>query len=685
MALNVTIIVPRYIKFFGEFYAFPLGIAYVASAIKQAGYNCTALNLNHEFGNPYELVYKHIKSNKVNVCFSGGLSPFLPMINEAFCAARAANSSIVNIAGGGVVSSDPLIALDLMNIDFGIIGEGEVSAVELLSSINHGTPKKDVNGIVFRNSRGKAIKTPDSKPVMDLGKLAWPEYELLGFREHLKNQNALDDYFLHTVDKGIKPRSIDMISSRSCPYSCTFCFHPTGKVYRERSLDEFFAELSYLKKKFDINMVNLVDELFSLRKKRLIEFCERIKPYNLKWIVQLHVHSADPEILELMRESGCTYISYGVESMSQSVLHSMQKKAKPQKIDETLKTTFNSKIGIQGNLIFFDTVETLDTANETMAWWADNRRYQVYLSRLQVFPGSPDYIMANRDGLIEDRVKFSQELPPNFNISNINDLNYDNITFQLMVHGASLLIPPKNQNISACKTSISNRGKAFNICFQCNGCNHTSVYRKVFLRPEQVNFIRLTCQNCRCRVDIKNDIMDKDYHGLELSVRNKQLSRQKNQGFMRKQNAKLWHNLVRNFDFTQVNKADKGFLTNLRSVGEKLKQDPYSVPLQIEFGICLVFLKQYGAAMLHFKQALLFDSYNGTAKRCIRELKEKADFHKYKFKFFRSVTDQEPTYRKSRIEGRPYNRKEEPGFPTYTRSENRVSLKRDRLPIFFQR
>ena len=123
----------------------------------------------------------------------------------------------------------------------------------------------------------------------------------------------------------------------------------------------------------------------------------------------------------------------------------------------------------------------------------------------------------------------------------------------------------------------------------------------------------------------------------------------------------------------------------LRSFGEKLKQDPYSVPLQIEFGICLVFLKQYGAAMLHFKQALLLDSYNGTAKRCIRELKEKADFHKYKFKFFRSVTDQKPTYRKSRVEGRSYNQKEEPGFPTYTRSENRVSLKRDRLPIFFQR
>ncbi|MFZ8423180.1 hypothetical protein ACO1NG_14760, partial [Staphylococcus aureus] len=79
-----------------------------------------------------------------------------------------------------------------------------------------------------------------------------------------------------------------------------------------------------------------------------------------------------------------SYISYGVESMSQEVLVSMQKKSKKERIHTVLGNTYDKKIGIQGNLIFGDSAETLETANESMDWWAENERYKIWINRLLV-------------------------------------------------------------------------------------------------------------------------------------------------------------------------------------------------------------------------------------------------------------------------------------------------------------
>ena len=95
-------------------------------------------------------------------------------------------------------------------------------------------------------------------------------------------------------------------------------------------------ELDHLLGKYDLTFISILDELFSLRKPRLIEFCKRIKDYKLNWLVQLHVNSADPEILDIMKDSGCAIISYGMESMSLRFLRACRKKPKP-RIDLTGK------------------------------------------------------------------------------------------------------------------------------------------------------------------------------------------------------------------------------------------------------------------------------------------------------------------------------------------------------------
>lgn len=501
--MRILIVAPKYTARMGQFYQFPLGLGYIISALKHAGFDVHTLNCNESDEPSGAQVARMVTLLDPQICATGALSPFLPKVQEIFDAARRAKPGIVNIAGGGVLSSDPEAGPRVMDIDIGVIGEGEETIVDVVRTLQRGGDLAGVFGIVYRKPGGDIVRTPARPAIPDLGTVAWPDYDALGFGKVMDTQRASDNYFYHTTNT---PRAIDMITSRSCPYRCTFCFHPTGKVYRERPLDDFFAELDQVVARYDVNMVALIDELFSLKKARLLEFCERIAPYKLNWMVQLHVNCADDHILQRMKETGASYISYGVESMSQEVLVSMQKKSKKERIHSVLGNTFDKKIGIQGNLIFGDSAETLETANESMDWWAENERYKIWVNRLLVYPGSPDYIQAVRDGLITDRVGFIEDLDAvRINISQMNDADLDGLSAKIQLAHRVLLDFGKLVKFEKEAEIDPLRGESWNIVWDCPRCDHHNDYRRVLLdRWDNYHAIRLTCRGCRSRYDLRN-------------------------------------------------------------------------------------------------------------------------------------------------------------------------------------
>jgi anaerobic magnesium-protoporphyrin IX monomethyl ester cyclase len=677
--VRILVVVPRFVPTPGDYYSFPLGLAYVTAALKQAGHQVFGLNLNHRIGDSAELVATAVRVHGAEVCTTGSLSPFLPEVKQIFASARSTNPHIINIAGGGVVSSDPEVAPPIMDIDYGVVGEGEVTICELLETIQRGTDPALCEGIVFRNKKGEIIQTHERGPIMDLSKFAWPDYETLGFSEGLHLRRPLDHHFFQAQNNNA-PRSVDMITSRSCPYSCTFCFHPVGKVYRERPLDEFFAELNTLIAKYQVNMVGVLDELFSLRRARLLEFCERIKPLNLNWLVQLHPHSADKEILNAMRDAGCSYISYGIESMSQSVLISMQKKSKRERIERTLRDTFDAKVGIQGNLIFGDTAETLETANESMSWWAHNRQYQVYLSRLQVYPGSPDYIVAVRDGMIPDRVAYANELPIFLNISNMNDDNLDGLSFQADIHGRTLLNVAPVQSFTVSKQQIEGRDTAYDIVWNCPRCEHVNHYDQCVLRPDHGKSLRVFCRSCRARCDVRNfaaygEIGQTAANGSGPGLGARSLARK----FLRSPAGapvrKAIHAVLGksapSTPQTVTKKQDK--VEELRQAGLAVDADPFVAARHVRFADALAAVGALGAARLHLEQAVSLEPRSADFAARLAALKARPDYAEKGETYFVSFSDAPPPYRKSR-EVACYDRKREPSFPVYSRAANRESV-----------
>lgn len=498
--MKVLLAIPKFVSGPGYSYDFPLGIAYISAAMKVAGHDVHCLNLNNHAEKPEDVVTEHIRAIDPDVFGSGSLSPHFKSIEAILKAAKAAKPDIVNLVGGGVVSADPITSLAMLGADIGVIGEGEITVLEILDAIAEGRDISAIGGIVFNGPDGKTVQTRPRKAIKDLDSFPWPDYEGFAAEKVISAGSPTDNYFFQTNEN---PRSIPMIASRSCPYACTFCFHPTGRVYRERSLDGFFEELDAVIEKYGVNMIAILDEIFAVRKQRLLDFCGRIKPYNLKWMVQLHVTTVDREVLGVMKDAGCTYISYGLESVNNDILLSMQKRSTRDQIETALKLTYEKKIGIQGNFIFGDQAETLETANDTMDWWAQHRHYHINLIQVQIYPGSPLCRRAVDKGLIADMKELIRN--PYLNVTSMDDGTYVGLVRKLNVAQESILNPAKIISFEKQEKEHPLRGDLYRVEWECPRCGEHNYFRDILLNYNtHFQSFYLTCRGCFSRFDIEN-------------------------------------------------------------------------------------------------------------------------------------------------------------------------------------
>jgi radical SAM superfamily enzyme YgiQ (UPF0313 family) len=232
------------------------------------------------------------------------------------------------------------------------------------------------------------------------------------------------------------PREYAVVASRSCPYSCTFCYHPLGRIYRQRSMDSIFGELGIVVPKYKINIITIYDELFSHKEKRVYEFCARFREFRKKfdwdivWYCQMRVEGLEEEMLDAMRDAGCFLVSYGFESYSDKILKSMRKKITAEQIYRAVHATMERQLSMQANFIFGDLAETLDTAAETLAFWRKHLPAGIMLGFILPFPNSEIYQHCIKKHNIKDRFAFLEKRL--FTVLNMTDMSNSNF-FRLKV------------------------------------------------------------------------------------------------------------------------------------------------------------------------------------------------------------------------------------------------------------
>jgi anaerobic magnesium-protoporphyrin IX monomethyl ester cyclase len=508
--MKVLLVAPAFGQRLGHYYTFPLGLAYISSALKHAGHDVTCINLNHR-QDPMKAFVESLQIVAPDIVGTGGLSPHYPLLRNILATSKSVCPTAITMVGGGAVSSEPELLLKSTKADIGVIGEGEITTVELLQSLETGQSLSEVEGLIYKTDNAQLNKTPSRTAIEDLDTIPWPDYDGFEVGILLDSYKTSDAYHLNFSDT---PRTLDLISSRSCPYSCTFCFHPLGKKYRERSLDNFFAELDYVVQKYRVNQLSIMDELFATNHEKLIDFCRRIKPYNIAWTVQLHVSIVDEDILHLMRDAGCTYISYGIESMNDQVLSSMHKRTLRSSTQKALQMTYDADIGIQGNLIFGDPAETLETAKDSLTWWSNNRHFQINCIGLGYYPGSKIYETAVDRGVIQDKVSYHQASCPPINATAMSNEQLDILRLIVDLCLRTFFIPARNVEFEEQSTSDSQRGKLLTIRWTCVHCGATNLFKNVPTNShfgDQCATIRISCRSCNHRNDIPINSFAKQY------------------------------------------------------------------------------------------------------------------------------------------------------------------------------
>ena len=291
--IRPSIVVPRHN--ITTMFTPPLGLAYVAGTLQDAGYEVDVIDAvgeSPDARHPYD-----------NDCFLYGLSPQQtidridpdcdiigvaagfsfewPSCQELIALIRERFPDALLVGGGEHVTAMPGHSLSESELDIGVLGEGEETVLEIARSYASG--KLDpaaIEGIVYKTKDGAVVTNPRRARTRQIDGIPWPAWNLLPIESYLERGYGFG------INRG---RSMPVMASRGCPYQCTFCSNPQMWTTRwiARDADLLLDELEHYQREFGAENFDFYDLTAIVKKSWIVDFCRKIKERNLTFTWQL--------------------------------------------------------------------------------------------------------------------------------------------------------------------------------------------------------------------------------------------------------------------------------------------------------------------------------------------------------------------------------------------------------------
>jgi len=233
---------------------------------------------------------------------------------------------------------------------------------------------------------------------------------------------------------------MNVLTGRGCSYKCAFCYR-IDKGLRIRSNESIIEELKLLKKQYRINYFAFADELLMSSVDRTKGLCKAIlkEKLNIKWYCSGRLNYAKPDLLRLMKQSGCVYISYGIEALDDAVLKKMKKGLTTKIIKRGIEATLAAGISPGFNIIFGnvgDSKKTIEKAVDFLLKYDDGADLRT-LRPVTPYPGSPLYYRALDQGLLKDCEDFYENKHLNSDLLAVNFTELSDDEFYKVLHDAN--------------------------------------------------------------------------------------------------------------------------------------------------------------------------------------------------------------------------------------------------------
>lgn len=378
-----------------------LGLCYLAGNLLANGHEVLILDVNATNDSP-EVVAKKAAQYAPGII---GFSLKTSTANAALLLSKAIKErydKALHVAGGPHVTlAYKECLLDNPEIEYCFLGESDASFIDFVKTLEEGGDPKKIAGIAYRDG-GKAVATA---------------------REYIEELDSLPIPQLEAIENfSFKDFRYPMITSRGCPYPCTYCCVGvvSSKKWRSRTPENILDELKTVTKKYGITSFEILDDNFTLRVDRAKEFCRLLieSRLNLSWYCHngIRADKIDMELARLMKEAGCTSVALGVESGDAEIFDSIKKGEPLEAIVNAVKCIKAAGMKAVGYFIIGLPGDSLEGIKRTIKFQQSLGLDHFTYGILNPYPYTEVYDVIKRDGRMLMDIKESSHFSTSLTI-----------------------------------------------------------------------------------------------------------------------------------------------------------------------------------------------------------------------------------------------------------------------------